>query len=182
MTAVFAAICIGLMLVSLALHLFGLPANWIVLGIAGLWTLTVPSSDMSLAMLGILACMALAGELLELAMLAWGSKKYGGSGKGVFGGMIGAFAGAILGVPFFFGVGAFFGALAGAYLGCLAVELLRGLPGEAATSAAWGAMIGRFGGTLLKMALGFAMVALAAPRIWPGLNTGRWFLNLVNAV
>jgi len=179
MTALFAAMCIGLMIVSLALHFFGLPANWIILGIAGLWTLTVPSSAMTLAILGILACMALAGEILDFAMLIWGSKKYGGSGKGTFGGMIGAFAGAILGIPFFLGVGAFFGALFGAYLGCLAVELLRGVPGEAAATAAWGALLGRFGGIILKIAFGFAMVALAAPRIWPGLDGARWFPTFV---
>ena len=167
MTAFFAALCIILMVLSLALHLFGLPANWVVLGLAGLWTLSVPASALTLGFLGMLACLAFAGEVLEMLLLHIGSKRYGGSGKGTFAGMIGAFIGAIVGAPFFLGVGAFFGALAGAYLGSLLVELLRGMPRQAAMSAAWGTMVGRFGGTMLKTAIGFAMVALAAPRIWP---------------
>ncbi len=178
MIAFFAALCIVLMVLSLALHLFGLPANWVILGLAGLWALSVPSSTLSLGFIGVLACLAFAGEILEMLLLHLGGKKYGGSGKATFAGMLGAFVGAILGAPFFLGVGAFFGALLGAYVAALIVELLRGVPKEAALSAAWGIMVGRFGGTVLKAALGFAMVALAAPRIWPGwpLSGSSWMV------
>ncbi len=168
MISVFAALCIILMVLLLALHLFGLPANWLILGVAGIWALCVSESQLTLGFFAVLGGLALAGELLEMGIAYLGGKKYGGSGKGTFGGIIGAFIGAILGAPFFLGVGAFLGALAGAFAGCLVVELLRGVSGRAAVEAAWGAMLGRFGGTIVKAALGFAMVALAAPRIWPG--------------
>ncbi len=168
MLAPLAAVCIALMVLSLALHLFGLPANWLILGLAAIWALAAPDSGLSPGSFAVLGALALAGEIAEFAMLHIWGKKYGGSGKGTFGGMIGAFAGAIVGAPFFFGVGAFFGALAGAFLGSLAVELLRGQSNEDALAAAWGTMLGRFGGTMVKAALGFAMVAYAAPRVWPG--------------
>ena len=168
MTTALAAVCIAFMILCLGLHLFGLPANWFILGLAGIWAISAPTNVLTFADFAVLGAIALAGEIMELLMLHIWGKKYGGSGKGTFGGMIGAFAGAIVGAPFFLGVGAFFGALAGAFLGSLAVELLRGMPNKEALNAAWGTMLGRFGGTVLKAAFGFAMVALSAPRIWPG--------------
>ncbi len=168
MTAILAAVCIAFMILCLGLHLFGLPANWLILGFAALWAFASPQSTLTSHDFIILGALALVGELLEFLMLHIWGKKYGGSGKGTFGGMIGAFAGAIVGAPFFLGIGAFFGALAGAFLGSLAVELLRGQSNEASLNAAWGTMLGRFGGTVLKVALGFAMIAYAGPRIWPG--------------
>ena len=77
------------------------------------------------------------------------------------------FAGAIFLAPLFFGLGAFIGALVGAWLGCLVMELLRGRPGKEAFDAAFGTMMGRFLGTVCKLGTGSAMVVLTAHRIWP---------------
>lgn len=168
MLTTLAVICILFMLAAMALHLFGLPANWLVFGIAVLWTVFAPQKAMTFGVLAVMGVMALAGEAVEAIMLhVWG-KKYGGSGKATIGGILGAFIGAVLGAPFFLGVGALLGALAGAFLGSLAVELFRGRPNNEALRAAWGTMLGRFGGTMLKAAIGFAMIAIAAPRIWAG--------------
>lgn len=152
----------------MALHLFGLPANWIILGIAALWTFFAPQSAMTFTVLAVMGAMALAGEAVEALMLHIWGKKYGGSGKATIGGIIGALIGAVLGAPLFFGVGALLGALAGAFLGSLAVELFRGRPNAEALRAAWGTMLGRFGGTVLKAAIGCAMIVIAAPRIFAG--------------
>ena len=162
-----AILCIAVMFLSLGLHLFGLPANWIVLALAAIWCFTAPGTHLTWPVLLLLSALAILGEILEFFFLAWGGKKYGGSGKGTIGGMIGAFIGAILGAPFLLGIGAFFGALAGAFAGSLVVELLRGMKGNEALRAAWGSLVGRFGGTMLKADIGFAMVAIAAPTIWP---------------
>lgn len=163
---VLAVLCIFLMAASLFLHLFGLPANWLVLVFAALWAFFAPGNAMTFAVLAIMAALAVAGEVMETLMLHIWGKKYGGSNKGTIAGMAGAIIGAILCAPILFGIGAFLGALAGAFFGSLAMELYRGLPGNEAAKAAWGVMIGRFGGTVVKAALGCAMVAIAAPRIW----------------
>lgn len=168
MITVFAALCILVMTLLLALNLFGLPANWVSFAIACLWGIFVAGDAIGLGFLLLLAAICLVGEVLEFFLQAWGSKRYGGSGRGTIGGMIGAFAGAILGAPILFGLGAFIGALAGAFCGSLLVELAHRRPLGPAATAAWGTMLGRFGGSVLKMACGFAMVALAAPRIWEG--------------
>lgn len=166
MSTVLAVLCIVLMGVSLLLHLFGLPANWLVLFFASLWTFLAPETAMTFTILGIMAALAVIGEVLEMLMLHIWGKKYGASTKASIGGMIGAITGAILCAPILFGIGAFFGALAGAFLGSLAMELYRGVASKQAVAAAWGTMLGRFGGTVLKAALGCTMVVIAAPRIW----------------
>jgi Protein of unknown function (DUF456). len=163
----FAALCLFLMLLAMVLHLFGLPANWLIIGLAAMWFFFVPSSGVTLHTLLFMAVLGGIGEALEMVMLHIWGKKHGGTTKGTLGGMLGAFIGAILGAPFLFGIGALFGALLGAFAGSLAIERLSGMSGKEALAAAWGTMLGRLGGTVLKAAIGFALIAIAAPRIWP---------------
>ena len=166
MITVFAILCIFLMVAALFLNLFGLPANWIALGFAALWTIFGPDSSMSFTILGLMAALAVAGEVMEMLMVQIWGKKYGSTSLGIVGGIIGALIGAILCAPILFGIGALFGALVGAFLGSLAVELLRGRHPQEALRAAWGTMLGRFGGTMVKTAIGCSMIAVAAPHIW----------------
>lgn len=168
MVTALAILCILLMLASLLLHLFGLPANWLILVFAVLWTFFVPENALTIRFLIIMGVLAVCGEVMETLMVHIWGKKYGGSNLGTIVGMIGALIGAILGAPILFGLGALPGALAGAFLGSLAVELLRGKANANALRAAWGTMLGRLGGTLIKTAIGCTMIVLAAPRIWAG--------------
>jgi uncharacterized protein YqgC (DUF456 family) len=164
---VLALLCIALMAAALFLNLFSLPANWMVLILAALWTFLAPETAMSLTILALMGALAVAGEILETLMVRIWGKKYGGSTMGTIGGIIGSLIGAIFCAPFLFGIGALFGALFGAFSGALAIELFRGRRNEEALRAAWGAMLGRFGGAMAKTAVGGAMVVMAAPRIWP---------------
>lgn len=161
-----AGLVVGLMILSLMLHIFGLPANWLVLGLVGLWKWLQPEADLSWMFMGILAGMALCGEVLEFLSQMWGAKKYGGSKKGNWGAILGAIAGSIFGAPFFFGLGALPGALLGAYGGCLGVELITGRTLPEARSAAKGALWGKMFGMVTKIALGGVMVWLSIPRVW----------------
>lgn len=166
--SVLAVLCILLMSVAMLLHLFGLPANWVALVCAILWFFLVPGNGLTWGVVGLLITLAVSGEILEMLLgLFWG-RKYGASGKAGLAGMIGAFAGAIAGASFLFGIGAFPGAMAGAFAASLLAELVGGAPVRHAVVAAWGTMLGRFGGTVMKAAIGCAMIAIAAPRILPG--------------
>ena len=79
-----------------------------------------------------------------------------------------AIAGAIFFAPFLFGIGAIFGALAGAWAGCYVGErLLAHRPQSEAVTAANGALVGRFLGMVVKLGLGITMVVLTASTIWP---------------
>ena len=153
------------LLLVLLLNWIGLPANWLILALIFLASLV---TDLPLdATFWILAIgAALTGELLEWLILASQAKKAGASGAGTLAGMVGAFAGAIVGAPFLLGVGALIGALAGAFAGCLITELLRGEPMEQALIAAKGTLVGRFLGSVCKCGAGLAIIVLTARRIF----------------
>lgn len=152
----------------LLLNIFGLPANWFLLGLVALWKTAHPGAvSMDIWFWVTMVGIALAGEALEMGLQFIKARRYGSSSAGTFAGMVGAVLGAILLAPLFFGLGALIGALAGAWLGCLVVELLKGRPASAALDAAFGAMVGRFLGTVCKCGAGGGMLALAARHIWP---------------
>lgn len=162
-----------LLCLVLFLNIFGLPANWIILGLVALWKLALPAQGQ----LGVwfwagMAAFALLGEALELGVQVVKARHYGSSSSGTFAGMVGAFVGAILLAPLFWGLGALLGALLGAWLGCYVMEIAKGRPNAEAVNAAVGAMMGRFLGTVCKCGTGAAMIALTAHHIWPGAPEG----------
>lgn len=159
---------IGLLCFILFLNVFGLPANWIIIGLVGLWQWMIPASCRAgFIFWFLLAGLALLGEFLELAVQVLKAKKYGSSSSGTFMGMIGAILGAIFLAPLFWGIGAFIGALAGAWLGCFLMELLKGRNFDDALHSAFGTLLGRFLGTVCKTGAGAAMIAIVARRILP---------------
>ena len=157
----------------LLLNIFGLPANWVILGLVGLWKWLHPDAgNMGWVFFTLLIGLAVLGEALELGMQILKARKYGSTSSGTFGGMIGAIAGAILLAPLFFGLGALIGALLGAWTGCFITERLKGMPAREAVSAAFGAMMGRFLGTVCKCGVGGAMLALTGRYVWPEVPAG----------
>ena len=128
------------------LNFLNLPGNWLCLGCVLAFSLICGASLGTLYWVLAVAS-AVIGEVLEWVTLA---------------GMIGAIAGAIACAPILMGFGALPGALAGAYLGCLAMELLKGKPWEMAVKAAKGTLMGRFLGALCKCGAGLTIVLLTA--------------------
>jgi uncharacterized protein YqgC (DUF456 family) len=167
MMTVWAVLAILGMALSLALHILGLPANWVLLAIAAGYKLVFPATPVGWSFFGLLAAIAAAGELIELAAQFWGCKRFGGTTRGNWGAFLGAVIGAITGAPFLFGLGALIGALAGGFLGSLLVELAQGRPRPEALRAACGAFWGRVFGLAVKVSLGIVMLFLTVPRIWP---------------
>lgn len=151
----------------LLLHIFSLPANWIVLILVGLWKVTHPEMALSWLGFGGLAALAALGEALEFVIRMKGASRYGASTRGNWGGVIGAIVGAIFGAGFLLGVGALPGALIGAFGGCLAAERLSGRDFEGARRAAVGAMYGTFLGLVSKVGIGVVMAWYAAGSVWP---------------
>ncbi|MBR5051325.1 MAG: DUF456 family protein, partial [Desulfovibrio sp.] len=98
----------------LLLNVFGLPGNWIMLGLVLLYWLLAPEHGGLSAWYWFLAVPVLAaGEAAEIGLLALQARRYGSSGGGTLAGLAGAVAGAVLMAPLFFGLGALLGALAG---------------------------------------------------------------------
>ncbi|WP_300708995.1 DUF456 domain-containing protein [uncultured Desulfovibrio sp.] len=157
-----------LLALLLLLNIPGLPANWLILALVGIWQFVHPQPGHLDVWFWVMAIgLAVLGEILETGVQLVNARRHGSTRTGTIAGMIGAFAGAILCAPFLLGIGALLGALLGAWLGCLLAELARGRPLSESLDAAFGAMMGRFLGTVCKCGVGGAIVALVARRIWP---------------
>lgn len=167
MEYVWASVFIFFLLATLGLNIVGLPANWVILGLAWVGSLVLPDFSPGWGFYIPLIVMAALGEALEFGAQFYGAKKYGGSNKGNIGAFIGAIAGAIFFAPFLLGFGALLGAVGGAYLGCYVFERMHGRPSSEAWMAARGAMWGRVFGFVVKIGLGGAMVAIIARAVWP---------------
>lgn len=152
----------------LLLSIFGLPGNWILLAlVAGFHVLHPGQSGLTIWYWIIAVGIAVLGEALEFGLQVIQAKKHGSSNTGTVGGMIGAIVGAIVCAPFLFGLGALFGAVLGAWTGCFLFELAKGRPSGEAAEAAMGAMVGRFLGTICKLACGAVILAVTAQYLWP---------------
>jgi len=92
----------------------------------------------------VLGAAAAVTTVLDYITPAWGAKKYGASGKGVWGSVIGMIVGIIWFPPF--------GMILGSFVGAVLGELLAGKEGPAATRAAWGVFLGTILGIFLKLA------------------------------
>lgn len=150
-------ILIAVMLLSLFMIPLGLPGTWVMLAAGVGYSLLVPNSIGTFALIGTTA-LAVAAEVFEFTLSGKYARKYGGSRRASWGAIIGGTVGAIVGVPVPI-IGPIIGAFAGAFLGALVFEYSRGTDAGAATKVATGALIGRVVAAALKVAIGFVIAA-----------------------
>lgn len=154
------ALYILISLAGLVSLVFGLPGTFFILGASVLYGWYGGFSDITVSVIIILVVLALAGELIEFLLGILGSKKYESSNRAIVGSIIFGIIGAVMGAPFFFGIGAVIGAFAGAFAGAILMELSQGKKMDEAIKSGWGAFLGRVAGTISKGALGIAMIAI----------------------
>lgn len=104
-----------------------------------------------LSVLGLLTLVSLGVDFLATAM---GAKRVGASKLALIGAVIGTFAGLFVGGPI--------GLFAGPFVGALVGELIHSRQLGQATKVGIGTWVGILIGTVLKLGLAFAMVALFA--------------------
>jgi uncharacterized protein len=109
-----------------------------------------------LAILGVLTVVGLA---LHYVGGALGTRRYGGSGWGVAGALLGAVVGLFFGIP---------GLVLGPIIGAVAGELLRGASLEGSVRSGLGAFVGLILGAVGNVALGLVMIALFLWWVWWG--------------
>ena len=156
--------------VWLALVVFGLPGNWLIVISTCVFAWWRGDRVISIYTLIAITAFAVLGELVEFFATMGGARK-AGAGWGVsLGALAGAIAGAILGtilipIPFF---GTLLGACTGAGLVAWGLEFSGGKEMPDSVRHGLGAGLGRFLGTSIKVALGcviWLIVAVAA--YWP---------------
>ena len=120
-------------------------------------------ADFSINTLLLLGALALAVQVFDYIVPAWGAKKFGGSRAGVWGSIIGL----IIGI-FFLPLGPFgiIGILGGPFCGALIGELISGKESNKAFKAAFGTFIGFITGTLMKLAVSIVITVFYVKEIW----------------
>ncbi len=141
-------------------HVFGFPGNFIILTGSILLGWYGGFKEITVTILLILLGLALFAELVEFVLGVLGAKKYKSSNKAIAGSIVFGIIGGILGIPFFFGIGAVIGAFLGAFFGAFLVEFVLEKNVDRAMKSGWGAFIGRLAGTFFKGAIGVAMIVI----------------------
>jgi len=162
MNTLFSYITFLFLLLAFSTHIFSLPANWFMLAILIIWAWIAPNADVSSTTFLVFTAAAFLGECIEFALQSIGARKYGATSSGNWGSIAGAVLGALVGAPFFFGLGALAGAIGGAYLGCLSIELWNNRLFQEAQRAALGAMFGKVLGLSVKIGIGIILLFQSA--------------------
>jgi uncharacterized protein YqgC (DUF456 family) len=144
--------------------LFNLPGTWLMVLVTAVLKWWQPDYvQVSWTVLGMAAGLAALGEVLEFILGAAGSRRAGGSRRAaalaILGSLVGGILGTALPVPI---VGTLIGACLGAFAGSLIGDLWAGRPLFPSFEAGWGAAVGRFWGTVSKLAIGGIIVVVLA--------------------
>ena len=153
------------LLAALLVIPFGLPGTFLIVLSALLYALATEFAEITWGTISLLLASALFAEGVEAAAGIVGAKRFGSGNMGVFASLAGGIVGALLGAPFFFGLGAIPGALLGAFAGAVAAEAMRGRSLNEALRAGWGTFLGRVAGTAVKVAVAVAMAVVCLRQI-----------------
>jgi len=142
--------------------LFNLPGTWLMVLLATVIEWWKPGEFLfSWTVLYVAVGLAILGEILEFVLGAAGARQAGGSKRAaalaIVGGLVGAILGTLLPIPI---VGTLIGACLGAFAGSLLGDLWAGRPVQLSVGTGRGAAIGRFWGTVAKMAVGGVIVVI----------------------
>lgn len=153
----------------LALVLFSLPGNWLMVFTTTLfawwWRDERVFSGWTLIAVAVLA---LVGELIEFFAGMVGARKAGASLKASLLGIFGAVGGAMVGTALFPVVGTIIGACLGAGIAVWVVEVSRGEQPDRSLEMAVGAGIGQFLGILGKFTVGIVIwLVITVAAFWP---------------
>lgn len=107
-------------------------------------------SPLTLGLLGVLCLLAITADIVSSLL---GAKRVGASTWALFGAAIGTFAGFFFGLP---------GLILGPFVGALGGELIAGGTLQRATHVGVGTWLGLLFGTLIKVAIAFAMMGIFA--------------------
>ncbi len=171
MIYVWLTLLILLLIIAWMTNLFGLPGNWMMVLLVGLWAWWQPEdSVMDISGWSWAGTLALAGlgELFEFLASVLGAKRAGGSRRAavlsIVGSIVGGLTGAVLGLPIpLIGwlVGSVLFACLGAFIGALVGERWYGSDLDSSVKVGTAAFVGRLLGTIGKLATGAGILVVA---------------------
>ncbi len=159
--AVFLVVQAGVLL----LHGVGLPANWILLGLALVYALLTDMQVLGWGTLIVLAVLAAIAEGLEALVGPLVVVRRGGTRHGVIGAFLGGIAGALIAAPVAPPFGSMAGAFAGSFVGAALLEYRKSRDRDGALRAGWAAFLGRVIAATLKTLIGAWMWCILAYRL-----------------
>lgn len=123
----------------------GIPIIWLTMLI---YAIIEGFQDISWVFLVVTLLVALGVQVAEHYAKAWGAKRFGAGKAGMWGAVIGSFAGL-----FFMPIGL----LLGPFLGAMVGELIVGRPVGEAARAGWGGLVGVLGSVVINFVVALAM-------------------------
>lgn len=146
-------------LLGLILSIFTLPGLWLMLGASAFYAWGTGQRYIGRHTLLALLLMALASEIVEIAMASRATRKAGGSRRAAVGGIVGAVLGGVfltfVPIPV---VSTIVGVCLGSFLGAALFELIGGADASHSLRVGVGAATGKFMGLLSKISFGIAML------------------------
>ncbi len=131
----------------------GMPGPPVVFAGALIYGLLTGFTEMGWVMLLVLGLLAAVSQLLDYLASAYGAKKFGGSGWGIWGSLIGGLIGFfVFNIP---------GMIVGLFAGAVLMELWKGKKDtRAALKVGGGSLLGFMGGMLMKVVFSLLMIGL----------------------
>ncbi len=151
---------------SIVANFFSIPGNFVIF-LNSLWYgIATGFHKFSFSFLLTLFLVALAVELLEYFIIAFGARRYGASKLGVVVAILGGIGGSISGFFFSPVIGAIIGGFVGVIVGTLGIELFKGRTMRDSLYATFGAVIGRIGGLTVKAIGTVTMIAIIGTKLF----------------
>ncbi len=131
----------------------GMPGPPLVFAGVLIYGLLTGFADFGWPVVIVLGGLAAVSQVLDYLASAWGARRFGGSGWGVWGSILGGVIGLIVfSLP---------GMIVGIFAGAVVPELLLARKGtSAAFRVGGGSLVGFLGGTLLKLAFSLVMIGI----------------------
>ena len=146
--------------------LFGFPGTVIILLDAFVYAAVTGFEKIGFKVLLTLLILSVLAEIADFAVGMAGAAKFGASRRGFWGFLVGGLIGASLLAPFLLGLGIIVGALFGGFLGMTVLELLQRRRLKPSLRAAWGAVLGRAAGTIVKGLFALIMVIITLAGVY----------------
>jgi uncharacterized protein YqgC (DUF456 family) len=152
---------------GLAAVVLGLSGNFILLGLALLVAWIGKFQHLGLVTWLVLLGLAILGEVVEAVLGILVARGFGASRWGMIGTFAGGLVGAAVGTAWIPLLGSLLGAFAGAFVGAFAGEILGGRRARESAWAGTGAFLGRVAATAIKLVIGGVIGFLTLKAAYP---------------